>query len=82
MKTTIDLPDSILEQARQVAVQRNTTFEELVIRSLLSEIKPPADVPDDTEAFVAAFARGNNTESPVGKVHRHEIYDRPIFHRL
>jgi hypothetical protein len=82
MKTTIDLPDSILEQAKRVAVQRKTTIEELVIHSLLSEIGTTEGAPDDTEAFVAAFARGNNTEFPVGKVHRHEIYDRPIFHRL
>ena len=82
MKTTIDLPDSILEQAKRVAVQRKTTVEELVIHSLLSEIGTTVVVQDDTEDFVAAFARGNNTESPVGKVHRHEIYDRPIFHRL
>lgn len=82
MKTTIDLPDSILEQAKRVAVQRKTTLEELVIRSLQSEIETAATASDDTEAFVAAFARGNNTESPVGKVHRHEIYDRPILHRL
>ena len=40
---------------------------------------PPVD---DTEAFVAAFSRGNNTDSPVGKVHHHEICDRPILHRL
>lgn len=74
MKTTIDLPDSILEHAKRVAAQRKTTFEELVIRSLLSEIETASDASNDTEAFVAAFARGNNTESPVGKVHRHEIY--------
>jgi hypothetical protein len=82
MKTTVDLPENILEQARRVAVQRKTTVEELMIHSLLSEIGATVGADDDTDAFVAAFARGNNTESPVGKVQRHEIYDRPILHRL
>ncbi len=81
MKTTIDLPDDILHRAKVVAAQRKTTLKKLVIHSLISELESPRRNMDDTEAFVSALSRGSNTE-PVGKVHRHEIYDRPIFHRL
>ena len=34
MKTTIDLPDSILHRAKVVAAQRKTTLRELVVSGL------------------------------------------------
>jgi hypothetical protein len=82
MKTTIDIPDDILLRAKVAAAQRRTTLKNLVIHGLLAEVDSPGRVEDDTEAFVVAFSRGNNTEHPIGKIHRHEIYDRPILHRL
>jgi len=82
MKTTIDLPDELLHRAKVVAAQRKTTLKELVLSGLKQQIESPGEQADETEAFVAAFARGGNTENPVGKTHRHEIYDRPILHRL
>ncbi|MGF1657023.1 MAG: hypothetical protein ACFCU3_08610 [Verrucomicrobiales bacterium] len=82
MKTTIDLPDELLHRAKVVAAQRKTTLKELVLNGLRQQIDSPSAQDDDTEAFVAAFARGGNTEHPVGKTSRHEIYDRPILHRL
>ncbi|NJK91587.1 MAG: hypothetical protein HC904_07040 [Blastochloris sp.] len=81
MKTTIDLPDEILHRAKVAAAQRRTTLRELVLQGLLTELDSPSAAVDETEAFVAAFARGNNINHPVGKTHRHEIYDRPILHR-
>ncbi len=81
MKTTVDLPDSILERTKIAAARRRTTIKNLIIEGLETVLREDAPA-DDTEAFVAAFSRGSNTDSPVGKVHRHEIYDRPIFHRL
>ena len=82
MKTTIDLPDDLLIRAKITAAQRRTTHKDLVILGLQAEMDSRGQVQDDTEAFVAAFSRGNNTERPIGKIHRHEIYDRPILHRL
>jgi hypothetical protein len=82
MKTTIDLPEELLHRAKITAAQRKTTLKEMVIRSLTRELDSPSTERDDAEALVAAFSRGNNTDHPVGKVHRHEIYDRPILHRL
>ncbi|MBN8460782.1 MAG: hypothetical protein J0M04_23365 [Verrucomicrobia bacterium] len=85
MKTTVDLPDHILERTKIAAVRRRTSVKNLIIEGLETVLRDGSadeNPADDTEAFVAAFARGNNTETPVGKVHRHEIYDRPILHRL
>ncbi|PAW63273.1 MAG: hypothetical protein B9S38_17755 [Verrucomicrobiia bacterium Tous-C4TDCM] len=81
MKTTVDIPDDILERTKIAAVRRRTSIKNLIIEGLEAVLREDAPA-DDTEAFVAAFSRGNNTDSPVGKVHRHEIYDRPILHRL
>ena len=75
MKTTLDLPAPLLERARKMAEAHQTSLEEWLNRSLMSEIESTTAPADDTEAFVAAFARGGNTETPVGKVHRHETND-------
>jgi hypothetical protein len=82
MKTTIELPEEVLQRAKIAAVQRKTTLKDLILRSLVKELDAPADTTNDTDAFVAAFSRGNNSDSPVGKINRDEIYDRPILHRL
>ena len=45
MKTTIDLPDELLIEAKQVAARRRTTLKEMLTRSLRREIgleEPPA----------------------------------------
>lgn len=39
MRTTIDLPDSILKKAKLKAVQENITLKELFIRSLENELE-------------------------------------------
>jgi hypothetical protein len=38
MKTTLDLPDDLLIEAKQVAARRRTTLKDLVTRSLRREI--------------------------------------------
>ena len=81
MKTTVDLPEEVLRKAKITAVKRKTTLKELILRSLVKELDAPSEASDDTENFVAAFSRGNNSDSPVGKIRRDEIYDRPILHR-
>ena len=42
MKTTFDLPPPLLEQARRLAAQRNTTVKELVITGLRKIIEESA----------------------------------------
>lgn len=41
MKTTVDLPDELLREAKKVAVDRDTSLRELVIRGLEHEIHTP-----------------------------------------
>ena len=42
MKTTLDLPDDLLIEAKQVAVRRRTTLKAIVESALRREIAPPA----------------------------------------
>lgn len=39
MRTTIDVPDSILKKAKMKALEENITLKELFIRSLENELK-------------------------------------------
>lgn len=39
MRTTIDLPDSILKKAKMKAIKENITLKELFIRSLENELE-------------------------------------------
>ena len=50
MKTTLDLPDDLLREAKVVAARRKTTLKDLVTRSLRREIgmdSIPPPGPDD-----------------------------------
>lgn len=42
MKTTIDLPDALLHEAKVVAAQRKTTLRELVVNGLQIALRPDA----------------------------------------
>ncbi len=51
MKTTLDLPDDLLIEAKAVAARRRTTLKEMVTRSLRREIgleKGPASLPPES----------------------------------
>ncbi len=50
MKTTIDLPDDLLIEAKKRAAERRTTLRELVTRGLRHELgSRPAEDPDAAE---------------------------------
>lgn len=52
MKTTLDLPDDLLIEAKTLAVRRKTTLKALVESALRREIRPPAEVENpDPEKF-------------------------------
>lgn len=52
MKTTLDLPDDLLIEAKTLAVRRKTTLRALVESALRREIRPPAEVENpDPEKF-------------------------------
>ena len=57
MKTTLDLPDDLLIEAKQVAARRRTTLKDLITRSLRREIgqqdtpEPSPDSPYEIGPF-------------------------------
>ena len=52
MKTTLDLPDDLLMEAKTLAVRRKTTLKALVESALRREIRPAAEVENpDPEKF-------------------------------
>ena len=55
MKTTIELPDDLVAEAKRVAIQRRTTLRALVDRGLRREIGLP-DVPRQHPLRILAAA--------------------------
>jgi hypothetical protein len=52
MKTTLDLPDELLREAKTVAIRRKTTLKAIVERALRREIQPAAGMENpDPEKF-------------------------------
>ena len=79
MKTTIDLPDELLQRAEATAAQGKTTVKDLLIRGLNHAIDSTAESEElnrgeRAERLLAAL-QGRNTE-PVGPLRREELYDR------
>jgi hypothetical protein len=53
MKTTLDLPDDLLIEAKIVAARRKTTLKAIVESALRREIRPAAEMKNpDPERFV------------------------------
>jgi hypothetical protein len=80
MKTTIDLPEELLQRAKITAIQRKITLKELVIQGLeLASRVPVADAEAErnirAQKLLAALAKIQITE-PIGQFNRAEIYDR------
>lgn len=50
MRTTIDLPDTILKKAKMKAIQENITLKELFIRSLENELESSQTDPKISKA--------------------------------
>ncbi|MCC5838832.1 MAG: hypothetical protein JJT96_01810 [Opitutales bacterium] len=52
MKTTLDLPDDLLIEAKTLAARRKTTLKSIVEQALRREIRPPAEMENpDPEKF-------------------------------
>ena len=51
MKTTIDLPDSILERTKIAAARRRTTIKNLVIEGLEAVLREDAPAPPPFDAL-------------------------------
>ncbi|NQW99111.1 hypothetical protein HQ447_00530 [bacterium] len=76
MKTTIELPEDVLQRAKITAIQRKTTLKELIHQSLLRELDEPAQAKPDPNGLAEAFSHGSNTDAPVGRLRREELHDR------
>ena len=48
MKTTLDLPDDLLAEAKAVAARRRTTLKAMVEHALRREIMPPVQLDEDS----------------------------------
>jgi hypothetical protein len=79
MKTTIDLPDDLLLQAKVAAAQRKTTLRELVIQGLDHTLQASPAAEDvrrrDRARRLLAGLQGRNTV-PMKPLRRGEIYER------
>ncbi len=78
-KTTIDLPEEILHQAKIVAARRKTTIKELVIAGLTHAISTSADDEEAlrrkrAEQFLSQLQAANS--EPMRPLTREEIHDR------
>ncbi len=54
MKTTLDLPDTLLRRAKRKALETNTTLKALVISGLRRELQAPAPIHPDPIAHLKA----------------------------
>ena len=79
MKTTIDLPDEILHQAKIIAAQRKTTLKELVLQGLLHVTRAePQDEEQKRRKALQRLVTGlkASNSAPMVPLTREEIYDR------
>ena len=58
MKTTIDLPDALAEDAKRLALDSGTSLRELVVEGLRAEIERRAARPTVDFHFMTAGGRG------------------------
>lgn len=76
MKTTIDLPEELLQQARMVAARRGTTLRQLVQAGLAWVLKSDPE-PAGREAALSRLRTGMRLGGrPLGRERAHER--RPV----
>ena len=73
MKTTIDLPDDLLHEAKVVAAQKRTTLRELVVTGLDMALHSGKQSPE-TEAALDRLQRGFHLGGK--RLTREQIYER------
>ena len=52
MKTTLELPDDLLIEAKTMAVRRRTTLRALIEHALRRELQPANPVSEDAQSFI------------------------------
>lgn len=75
MKTTLDLPDDLLIEAKTLAARRRTTLRAVVETALRRELRPEPDFsnPDPATYEVGPFGILRIKRCPQGKVTPSEI---------
>ena len=79
MKTTIDLPDELLQRAKIAAARRRTTLKELVVQGLeyaTTHAVADSDARDDARALRLLEALQATNTVPMKPFRRDEIHDR------
>lgn len=79
MKTTIDLPDDLLQRAKITAAQRRTTLKELVVQGLeyaTTQAYPDPGAQRSARAQRLLDALQAKNALPMKPLKRDEIYDR------
>jgi hypothetical protein len=77
MKTTIDLPDELLQRAKIAAVQRRTTLKELVVTGL-DHVLRTGVTESDREAALAQLRKGLHLGGkPLTREQTHERHPVP-----
>jgi len=71
MKTTIDLPDDILEQTKIAAARRRTTIKKLVIEGLEWVLKQDAPTAPPAEALARLHQGYNLGGKPLSRSEAH-----------
>jgi hypothetical protein len=81
MKTmTLRIPDDVYKQAERRAAELGSTLDEYVTELVNFGQEPTLAKPAPNPiALLAALDRGRNS-SPVGRLNRDELYDRPVLH--
>ncbi len=82
VRTTLDIPDAVFKKAKLKAVEEGVALKIVVTRALEREVA----VLDDglaarkkrVERLFAALDKARN-KSPVGRLNREQLYDRPVL---
>ncbi len=77
MKTTIELPEEVLQRAKITAIQRKTTLKELICLSLIRELDEPTQAKSGPGELAVAFSSGRNTDAPIGRSDREQAQRNP-----
>lgn len=79
MKTTIELPDTVLRKAKILAAERDTTLKDLVTQALERFIESPVEAEEKKRRAsmkkLLRAMRATNRE-PMKPLQREEIHDR------
>ena len=81
MRTTLEIPDALFKKAKLKAVEEGVALKIVVTRALEREVAEGdglATRKERAERLFAALDKARN-KSPVGRLNREQLYDRPVL---